>query len=119
MIQVDDIVTLTAARGGWQGVISDIVSLGEPKLYRVENLIYDDPINGSVIVSGADVASSNTNYPDWQPGDTVTLYRLQGEITNIDGRMITVQITETRSPDITFTRKHTVPRWRLLIENNE
>lgn len=118
MYAVDDIVTLTAARGGWQGVISNIVSLGKPELYRVENLTYDDPIEGSCIVAGADIASSNTDYPAWQVGDTVTLYRLQGEITAIDGRMITVEIIETRSQDITFTRNHIVPRWRILIENN-
>lgn len=119
MQSIDDIVTLSAARGGWQGVISDIVSLGGPELYRVENLDYDDPIEGSCIVAGSDIASSNTDYPSWQVGSTVTLYRLQGEITQINGRMITVQIIETRSPDITFTRDHIVPRWRLLIENNE
>lgn len=119
MYAVDDIVTLTAARGGWQGVVSNIVSLGEPDLYRVENLTYDDPIEGSAIVAGGDIASSNTNYPAWQVGDTVTLYRLTGKIKEIDGRMITVEIIETRSEDITFRRNHIVPRWRLLIENNE
>lgn len=118
MYSIDDIVTLSAARGGWQGVISDIVSLGVPELYRVENLTYDDPVEGSTTVAGSDIVSSNTNYPSWQVGDTVTLYRLQGEITAINGRIITVKVIETRSPDITFTRDHLVPRWRLLIENN-
>lgn len=100
-------------------MISDIVTLGDPELYRVENLDYSDPINGSAIVAGSDIASSNTDYPDWQVGDTVTLYWLQGEILSIDGRMITVEIIETRSKDITLTRKHIIPRWRLLIENSE
>lgn len=118
MYNIDDIVTLTAARGGWQGVISDIVSLGDPELYRVENLTYDDRIEGSCIVAGSDIASSNTSYPNWQVGDSVNLYKLRGTIQAIDGRMITVQIIEIRSQDITYTRAHIVPRWRLLIENN-
>jgi hypothetical protein len=118
MYSVDDIVTLTAARGGWQGVISSIVSLGHPELYRVENLDQGDPENGSVTVSVADIASSHTDYPDWQPGQQVTLYKLTGQIKAIDGRYISVEITQTRSPEVTFERLHIVPRWRLLIENN-
>ncbi|MAO65059.1 MAG: hypothetical protein CL666_08665 [Balneola sp.] len=118
MQQIDDIVTLTSARGGWQGVISDIVSLGNPELYRVENLTYGDVINGSCIVAGSDIASSNTDYPEWEVGQSVNLYNLRGTIQAIDGRMITVQIIDIRSEDITFTRTHIVPRWRLLIENN-
>lgn len=118
MYAIDDIVTLTAARGGWQGVISDIVSLGSPDLYRVENLDESDLLNGSAIVAGTDIAESNTDYPAWETGQQVTLYRMQGTIEAINGRILSVKVIETRSPDITFERLHHVPRWRLLIENN-
>lgn len=119
MYNVDDIVTLSAARGGWQGVISDILTLGTPELYQVENLNYDDRIDGgSTIVAGVDIASAHTDYPAWQIGDPVTLYEVAGEITAIDGRMITVRIEQQQNEDITFRRDHIVPRWRLLIENN-
>lgn len=118
MYNIGDIVTLSAARGGWEGVISDIVSLGDPELYKVENLNYDDRIEGDVIVAGADIASANQNYPTWQVGDSVTLYRISGEITAINGTEYTVHITRRRNKDIVFERDHVVPRWRLLIENN-
>lgn len=118
MYSVDDIVTLSAARGGWQGVISDILTLGDPELYRVENLNYDDRIEGSTTVAGADIVSSHTNYPSWEVGDGVTLYEVGGEITAINGRMITVRIEQIQNREITFSRDHIVPRWRLLIENN-
>lgn len=117
MYNVDDIVTLSAARGGWQGVISDIITLS-PELYRVENLNYHDRIEGSAIVAGSDIASANTNYPAWQIGDAVTLYQRGGQITAINGRFYTVHIEQVRNDDITFKRDHIVPRWRLLIENN-
>lgn len=118
MYAIDDIVTLSAARGGWQGVISDIITLGDPSLYRVENLDESDVINGSAIVAEVDIADSNTDYPEWQVGQQVTLYRRRGTIEAINGRILSVKIIETRSPDITFERLHHVPRWRLLIENN-
>lgn len=118
MHEVDDIVTLSAARGGWQGVISMVITLGSPELYRVENLDYGDDIEGSAIVAGVDIASAHTDYPDWQVGDSVTLYEVGGEITAIDGRFYTVHIEQQQNADITFKRDHIVPRWRLLIENN-
>lgn len=128
MFNVDDIVTLSAARGGWQGVISGILTLGKPELYRVESLDYDNRIHGSTTVAGADIVSANRNYPDWQVGDSVTLYRLSGEITQIDHvpvpliisspKTYTVHVEQIQNSEITFKRDHIVPRWRLLIENN-
>lgn len=115
MPSVGEIATLTQSRGGWEGVISEQISA---TLYQVMALTYDDRIHGNVIVHEADIASTNTNFPTYSVGDKVSLYRLRGEITAINGTQYTVKIEQRRNKDIVFTRDHVVPRWRLYIENN-
>lgn len=120
MYEVEEIVTLSAARGGWQGVISRVQTIGDRNAYLVHSLKYVVYSRLSEIVLEQDIASSQGfAYPTWNIGDTVILYKRSGTITAIDGTEYTVEI-DIPIPDLYFTRKrfHKVPRWRLLIENN-
>lgn len=116
MRSVDEIITLSTSRGGWEGVISRIESRS-PERYRVESLSPGDREHGSTIVDGSDIVSGHFNYPDWNIGDEVYLGKHRGVITSIVGNFITVYVEEPRNRDVTFRRFHTVRRWRLLIDN--
>lgn len=123
MYAIGEIVTLSAARGGWQGVISDNdISIGARQAYQVHSLVMTEAGDfNSVKVLEVDIASSQgvANYPAWQVGNIVTLYSRSGTITAINGDDITVEIDWPR-PKLYYTQKrfHTVPKWRLYIENN-
>lgn len=121
MYQPDEIVTLTAARGGWQGVISKVTSVGDKTAYLVHALKYEVYSRIVDVVLAEDIESSQGfSYPNWQVGDEVVIYDWQGTITAINDTDYIVEIKQPRK-ELYYTqiRTHKVPRWRLLIENNE
>lgn len=122
--QAEEIVTLSPSRGGWQGVISDVQTVGGKWAYLVHEFDNNDPDvfiwqNMAKLVLEEDIASSQGfTYPDWQIGDDVTLGGLAGEIEAINGTEYSIRIEEAEK-HYTKSRLHVVPRWRLLIENFE
>lgn len=118
MYEPEEIVTLSAARGGWRGVISQVKSVGSKTAYLIWGLDYNAFQRDAVIVLEDDIASSQGfDYPAWEVGQSVTLYQLTGEIEAIDGTEIHVRV-EQKEKHYTKSRLHIVPRWRLLIENH-
>ena len=112
-----DIITLSAARGSWEGVISELLpGVSEPE-YRVRKRVYEAHRNSSVIVRESDISSLSGVAPTFNVGDTITLNASSGIIQAIDDETYTVDVTFQWKPNLQLTRRFMVPRWRILVEN--
>lgn len=120
--QVEEIVTLSPSRGGWQGVISQVKTVGSKWAYLVHEFDNTDPEvfiwqNMAKLVLEEDIASSQGfTYPNWQVGDDVVIGGLAGTIEAISGTTYSIRVNQ-QEKHYTKSRLHEVPRWRLLIEN--
>jgi len=113
-------VTLKASRGSWEGVVSAEPDFGpQGPEYIVHPLDENRDDRQPIRVRETDIVqdSGSFNYPNWQVGDSVVLYGQSGQITAINGNEYDVEVDYVKK-HYTITRKHTVRRWRLLIENN-
>jgi hypothetical protein len=109
-------VTLTAARGGWTGFIFAQVGGPQP-LYQIQSPNGGDPTEATQVVAESDIAAGPLTAPVFVVGQQVTLAGAGGEVAgdNADGTY-QVRIAVPRD-HYTITRVHTVPTWRLAVEN--
>jgi hypothetical protein len=120
---VEDIVTVSQARGRWIGIITEIKTIGKEWAYLVHPLDTFEEIElrtqearTPVTVLEADIISANRNYPTFEVGEYVNMFGISGEITGIDGDLYRVE-TQTPRKDYTQIRDHFVTRVELLLFN--
>ena len=111
MTVIGDVVTLS---DGSVGVVGEEVPSPGPQVYRV---FFS---NEHVTTTEADITETLAA-PEYQVGDTVTLWPYSGEITAIDGDEFTLSIERQQVLDfgpITWTGIYKAPRWRIIRDND-
>lgn len=114
---IGDKIRLTAARGGLTMFVSGL--RGAPDgglLYEVKGEGFADWMQGQSVVAEADIAEGPLEPPVFKVGQAVQLAGRGGIITAVNGDVYTVEVELVRQFYI-LTRQHTVPAWRLAIEN--
>lgn len=120
LYNIGDRVTLTPARGGYEGFVTAI--LGGPSgtpVYRVQSPNHGDPNEGTATVAEADIASGPGTVAIFTIGDAVTLYGAGGIVSADNGdTTYDVAIDWFPTQHLTLTRAHlAVPAWRIALEN--
>ena len=112
-----DIVTLSSTRGGWEGVISELLPGVRTPEYRIHKREYESHQNPALVVREVDIAGLAGKDPTFQVGDAVAYNQANALITAINGTDYTVEVTFQFTKHLRLTRTVRIPRWRLLIEN--
>lgn len=116
---VNDKVRLSDAAGGWEGFVGGTEGApGGAVYYQVYSPNWGDPEEGKTVVLEADIAAGPLTAPTFNVNDDVTLYGMAGTVTadNGDGTF-DIEVDWTVNRHMELTRIHTVPLWRLAIEN--
>ena len=113
-----DKVTLAASRGGWDGFVTQIIGGPFNPRYLIESPNLGDRSEGSAICYGVDIAAGPLTPPSFSVGEEITLYGQAGTITADHGDgTFTVEVIYFPTDHLTRVRRHTVPLWRLALEN--
>lgn len=120
LFNIGDRVTLSPARGGYEGFVTSILGgPGGAPVYLVQSPNSGDLDEGIALVAEADIASGPGAVPVYALGDAVTLYDAGGIITAENGNgTYDVAVDWFPNQHLTLTRSHlAVPAWRLALEN--
>lgn len=116
MFSISDKITLKAARGGWVGFVAGIREGGS--FYEVVSASPGDLDEGFQVVSASDIEDGTLTAPTYSVNQTITLYGMAGTITVDNGNgTFDVEVVWYPNKDMTLTRTHTVPLWRIAQEN--
>lgn len=124
---VNDLVTVTAALGGWSGYVAEIVGgPGAGLSYRVVPVYGTEPDVGERVCQEADIASSGVT-PTWEADDPVVINghaaTVLAELAPDSAHPITRYRIEVDDPprvlpdDVIYSYTAEVPAWRLALEN--
>ena len=118
MYSINDKVTLSAARGGWDGFVTEIINgPGTTYLYRVCSADSGNLDEGNQLVSELDIAGL-LDPPDFSLSQNISLYGRAGIITAVNGDTFDIEVEWNPNEHMTLTRTHaSVPLWRVAIEN--
>ena len=120
LFSIGDRVTLAAARGGYEGIVTAVRGgPGGGPLYVVQSPGAGDLDQGNTLVAETDIAAGPGPVPVFVVGAGVTLYGVAGTVTVDNGDdTYTVAVDWQPNRHLTLTRQHlAVPAWRLAIEN--
>ena len=98
MRSIGDKVSLSSARGGWQGYIIDLQGSNDSFRYFITPQDQNDPYNHAQWIDEADIQPGSLAKPTFSIGQTITLYGRSGTISAING--------DQHSVDIHIPRKH-------------
>ena len=116
-----NLITLAAARGGWNGYITEVLGGPGPvgRSYRVQSPLAGDRSEGFCVAEDVDIAAGPLTLPTWNVNDKVTLGG-QGATVTVDNGDDTydLEVEFVLTTHLTITRTFvSVPAWRLALEN--
>lgn len=115
MFGVNDKITLKAARGGWVGFVAGIREGGS--FYDVVSASFGNLDEGAQVVALDDIEDGTLDAPTYTVGQVITLYGMAGTITAENSDIFDVEVQWHPNKDMTLTRIHKAPLWRIAIEN--